>query len=378
MKTFGTEISFPSGSWRVVCSASAASLIAMITPCGLAQQSTGHSLSPEAGLPKNQIVATIGDVGYGGSSDLAVTPDGQYVYVANDEINSRGFADPPRAISTATNTVAASVLDKSTTNAGIAITPDGSTGFVTNNFEFTVSVFSVATNTVSKVIPVGYPPMYESPEGLAISPDGTQVYVAISSPTGTNGGYIEVIDVATLAVTSSITVGGSCQKVIFTPDGTSAFVLNSASGYGYVTQIDTASGKVDRDKIGAGKLLFPAGMAISPDGTTLYVPTQSTYIIAFRASDGSLEKSINVFPKSVPIALQRLAGLAVTTNGKYLYVSDIGTNAITMIETATNKRLGPPIQLSFMPDNMVITPDDKYLYVGSPGNGVVIVIDITQ
>ena len=76
------------------------------------------------------------NVGYGNSSDLAVSPDGASVYVANNEINSRGFADPPRVISTATNTVVASIADKSTTNPGIAITPDGSTGFVTNNFEF--------------------------------------------------------------------------------------------------------------------------------------------------------------------------------------------------------------------------------------------------
>jgi DNA-binding beta-propeller fold protein YncE len=72
-----------------------------------------------ASKPKNQIVATVTSVGYADSSDLAVSPDGAYVYVANDEINSRGFADPPRVISTATNTVVAAITDKSTTNVGI-------------------------------------------------------------------------------------------------------------------------------------------------------------------------------------------------------------------------------------------------------------------
>lgn len=244
MTPLTSEVLLPSRLWRVVCSATA-SLLLVVVPSGIAQKLTSNPSSVVASTPKNQIVATVTSVGYGNSSDLAVSPDGAYLYVANDEINSRGFADPPRVISTATNAVVASITDESTTNLDIAITPDGSRGFVTNNFEFQVSVFSVATNTVTSVIPVGYRPKYESPEGLAISPDGTQVYVAISSPTGINGGYIAVINVATLAVTNSITIGGSCHSVVFTSDGTSAFVLNEASGYGYITQVDTASGTVN-------------------------------------------------------------------------------------------------------------------------------------
>jgi DNA-binding beta-propeller fold protein YncE len=377
MKPLTSEVLLPSRLWRVVCSA-AASLPLIIVPSGIAQELTSIASSVVASTPKNQIVATVTGVGYANSSDLAVSPDGAYVYVANDEINSRGFADPPRVISAATNTVVASITDKSTTNVGIAITPDASTGFVTNNFEFQVSVFSVATNTVTSVIPVGYRPKYESPEGLAISPDGSQVYVAISSPTGTNGGYIAVIDVATLAVTNSITIGGSCHSVVFTSDGTSAFVLNEASGYGYLTEIDTASGTVVRDKIAAGQLTFPGGMVISPDGATLYLSNQYSDVIAIETSNGTIKKRIHIFPKSIPYALQALGGLGITTDGKFLYVSDLGINSVTMVDTATNARSGQPIQLGTTPDNMVVTPNDHYLYVGSPASAIVTVIDITH
>ena len=201
---------------------------------------------------------------------------------------------------------------------------------------------------------------------------------AISSPTGSNGGYIAVIDVATLAVSNSIKVGGNCRSVVFTPDGTSAFVLNSGSGYGYITQIDTASGTVVRDKIGAGKLTFPGGMVISPDGTTLYVSIQYSDVIAFNATNGTIKKRINIFPRSVPYALQALGGLGITTDGKFLYVSDLGTNSVTMVATATNQRSGQPISLGITPDNMVVTPNDQYLYVGNPASGCVTVIDITH
>jgi DNA-binding beta-propeller fold protein YncE len=377
MKSLIFEVLFPSRSRRVVCSA-AASLLLVTISSAIAQEFTGKSSVVPAATPKNQIVATVTKVGFSDSSELAVSPDGAYVYVANLKINSRGFADPPTVISTATNTVVGSVIDKSTTNVGIAITPDDSTGFVTNNFEYRVSVFSVATNAVTNTIPVGYPPDYESPEGLAISPDGSQVYVAISSPTGSNGGYIAVIDVASLTVTNSISVGGSCRSVVFTPDGASAFALNSGSGYGYITQIDTASGTVIKDKIGAGKLTFPGGMVISPDGTTLYVSIQYSDVIAFNTTNGTIKKRINIFPRSVPYALQALGGLGITTDGQFLYVSDLGTNSVTMVETATNQRSGQPISLGITPDNMVVTPNDQYLYVGDPGSGCVTVLDITH
>lgn len=376
MKSLIIEVLFPPRSRRAFCSATG-SLLLVIMSSGIAQEFAPGSVIPAA-TPKNQIVATVTKVGFSDASELAVSPDGAYVYVANVKIYSRGFADPPTVISTATNTVVGSVIDKSTTNVGIAITPDGSTGFVTNNFEYRVSVFSVATNTVTSTIPVGYPPDYESPEGLAISPDGSQVYVAISSPTGSNGGNIAVIDVASLTVTNSISVGGSCRSVVFTPNGTSAFVLNSASGYGYITQIDTASGTVIKDKIGAGKLTFPGGMVISPDGTTLYVSNQYSDVIAFNTANGTIKKRISIFPKSVSYALQALGGLGITTDGKFLYVADLGTNSVTMVETATNQRSGQPISLGITPDNMVVTPNDQYLYVGDPASGCVTVVDITH
>src|SRR5258708_20237776 len=61
---------------------------------------------------------------------------------------------------------------------GVAVSPDGSKVYVTNSLPFTgtVSVIDAATNTVSATIPVG-----PFPGGVAVSPDGTKVYVTIFS-----------------------------------------------------------------------------------------------------------------------------------------------------------------------------------------------------
>ena len=57
--------------------------------------------------------------------------------------------------------------------SGVAVTPDGSTVYVTNFQNNTVSVIATASNTVTATIPVG-----NNPFGVTASPDGSTVYVA--------------------------------------------------------------------------------------------------------------------------------------------------------------------------------------------------------
>jgi len=78
---------------------------------------------------------------------------------------------------------------------------------VANDGSATVSVIDTATNTVVAAIPVGL-----FPEGVAITPDGTRVYVP-------NLGFdtVSVIDTATNTVVATITVGGGPLAVAITP-----------------------------------------------------------------------------------------------------------------------------------------------------------------
>jgi YVTN family beta-propeller protein len=78
----------------------------------------------------------------------------------------------------------------------VAVTPDGSQVYVANADDTTVSVIATATNTVTATIPVGY-----NPQGVAVTPDGSQVYVTIYPNT------VSVIATATNMVTATIPVG---------------------------------------------------------------------------------------------------------------------------------------------------------------------------
>ena len=96
---------------------------------------------------------------------------------------------------------------------GVAITPDGTQAYVANNGDGTVSVIATATNTVA-----GLP----NPFAVAITPDGTQAYVTNGYTTNT----VSVIKTANRAVVATIPVGNFPIGVAITPDGTHAYVTN--------------------------------------------------------------------------------------------------------------------------------------------------------
>src|SRR5207249_1572841 len=73
---------------------------------------------------------------------------------------------------------------------GIAVSPDGSKVYVTAETSNTVSVLDAATGRLRKTIPVG-----ENPRTVALTPDGRRAYVTAEA-----GGNVTILDVATDSV----------------------------------------------------------------------------------------------------------------------------------------------------------------------------------
>jgi YVTN family beta-propeller protein len=130
-------------------------------------------------------------------------------------------------------------------------------------------VIDTASDAVIETIRVG-----DSPSALAVTPDGTRLYVM------TAGGVIDVVDTTLHAVAATIPVG-SVGDIAITPDGARVYV---AAGLVYV--IDSATNLVVHS--------FPAEVApiadvannasavvISPDGTRAYVGVYSFFFGTF-------------------------------------------------------------------------------------------------
>jgi YVTN family beta-propeller protein len=135
----------------------------------------------------------VGNTPYG----IDITPNGQFVYVANKLSNTVS------KISTSTNAVVATIPVGSQP-WGVKVTPNGNFVYVANSGANTVSVVSTSTNTVTATVTVG-----TSPRGLAITAAGDLVYVANSG-----SGTVSRIATATNTLSgSAITVGGTPSHV---------------------------------------------------------------------------------------------------------------------------------------------------------------------
>jgi YVTN family beta-propeller protein len=140
---------------------------------------------------------------------VAVTPDGEKVYVANQESGSVS------TISTATNTVTATVpvpgfpFGVTAGNTMVFVTSSGHTNTGSEPQAATVSKISTVTNRLVDTIPLGDPSEGGRvfPFGVALTPDGSKVFVA-----NENSDTMSVIDTTTDTVTATIPVGQrSCR-----------------------------------------------------------------------------------------------------------------------------------------------------------------------
>jgi len=199
---------------------------------------------------------TVGQAPWG----IAITPDGNRAYVANT-------SGTISVIDTATNTVTATITD-SDGPSGVAITPDGTRAYVSNG-QGTVSVVDTGTNTILTNIPItdfpvpccGFPAF--SLVAIALTPDGSRGYVVSAST-----GKTYVIDTATNSMIATIlTNPGQPLSIAMKPDGTRVYTA-SVGFQARAFVIDTASNTI-LATISAGGA--PPFVGVTPDGTKFYI-----------------------------------------------------------------------------------------------------------
>ena len=200
------------------------------------------------------------------ATQLVMTPDGRTLYVLG---NSHDVVP----IRTATNTALAPIpVSTSRDNwSDMVVSPAGATVYVLSGSPTKeggqLTPISTATNTAQH--PITLPGVVM---GLAISPDGQTAYVTAY----TQHGYVLLpIDLATRTVLTPIRLPAqfwAFSAVVFTPDGRMAYLAIGAPGTASGTAIipiRTASNTA-LTPIRVG-LSTPAAIAVSPDGSTVYV-----------------------------------------------------------------------------------------------------------
>src|SRR6267378_3686237 len=264
-----------------------------------------------------------------------------------------GTAGGITEINATNNVVFATAPWRHGSNGGIAITPDGSRMYVDNAEDASVSVFDTATNVPLTEIAVGMNPI-----GLAITPDGSHAYV---SSQGSD--TVSVIAIATNTVIKTISVGAGANPIWVTisPDGSRAYISNQSGGT--ISVIDTASNTL-LTNFPIGSLPFHS--AFSRDGRFLWVSVQGEGVVKL------VDPNTNTIVSSIP-AGPVPRGIAFTPDGSRAYVADFFSNTVAVIDVLGRSLTGF-VTVGNSPWNVAITPKG-IAYVANFADNTISVFD---
>lgn len=219
--------------------------------------------------------------------------------------------------------------------------------YVVNRNSDDVSVINTLTDTVIHTEAVGV-----NPSGIAVNPDGTEVYVScLDTP------EVFIIDtfMHTVIDTVSLPVGSRSQEVHFTPDGAKAFVVIQDSNA--VGVIDTTNRTVTKIITGFNS---PTGIDILRDGTKAYVTNfgvnhSGTTVSVIDIGTETIDDTVTVG--------QGPNGVTSTLDSAKVYVANPFSNSVSVIETTNNTVINTLPANS--PNYVVVSPDGTKAYVSS-------------
>jgi YVTN family beta-propeller protein len=206
----------------------------------------------------------------------------------------------------------------------VATTPDGQSALVANVDDGTISVINLANMAVSQTIslpPFGGVPM--RPSGIAVLPDGSKAYVAdhVALP----GSVAYVIDLTTMKFTgTTLPTGDFPQSIAVTPDGSQVWI--GSWGGGRVDVFDTLTNA----PLAAFNVPSANGIRFNPTGTRAYIASGqgSGYVQVVDVQ--ALQTIVQIPVGSNPHAL------LVSATGRHLFVTNVLSNSISLIDTSTN------------------------------------------
>ena len=263
---------------------------------------------------------------------IAFNPLGSRAYVIDGM--RRGSRSTLLVIDTEAHRQMGKAIELNISPTALAASPDGNRLYLAAYHSSTVFkgwIYLIDTHKLEQVILKDNPTLSDvqigdpaelgenrQPTDLALSPEGSILYVTVGQQpaTGEAVGEVQVLDTMTLPpvlTVPAVSVGKDPRAIALTPDGKWAVVVNA--GDDNVSIIDTARKTVVGSSIPVGD--HPVAVAISPEGTRAYIAianedSEEINVIDLLRRD--LVKSETVQLESSPIAL------ALTPQGDRLYL----------------------------------------------------------
>jgi YVTN family beta-propeller protein len=353
-------------------------------------RATGSEPDYEDSTPAETAAATISVDGR--VHDIAVSPDGQHVYVARPDsiviINSRHHIvgripvrGPAKSLVIGADGKQLFVVDydgavvvvdtrdyTAQTQWGgcasaVVVSPDGRYLYAAHNqntdggADDAVSVIDTTCATTIATVPL------DAVVALAMSPDGSRLY-AISYDLRTSyyqypGGRLTIIDTVSHAVLNTIGVGACPETITASPDG----------AYLYITHYDTCSvSAVNLTTGGSTSVALrdaPLAVVFAPDSGHAYVRNVHSLTVIDTTTNDVDDIDTGELPR----------GLQLSPDGKRAYITNFGDGTLSVVDTITNC-VATTVDLPGHPETVAVDPEGERIYVGDYWSGAVAVISV--
>jgi len=203
--------------------------------------------------------------------------------------------------------------------AHIVFTEDGKYVLVTDSEANNVSIIDAKTYKVVNTVAIG-----KGPHGFRISKDSQFAYVA-----NMDEDTVSVVDIANSKEIKKIKVGKTPVTTGITSDGKTLLVTVNAENV--LAIVDLATDSVQKIPVGVG----PAQVYIQSDDKYAFVANQGT-----KESPSNTVSKVDMASKKVIATIQTgkgAHGVVVTPDNKYVYVTNMYENTVSVIDNATDQ-----------------------------------------
>jgi YVTN family beta-propeller protein len=194
--------------------------------------------------------------------------------------------------------------------------------------------------------------------------------LVISKP----GDSLLIIDPATLKTLARVPTGEGPHEVIATADGKTAFVANYGTAQkpgASLSMIDLIA-KKEVKRIELNELVRPHGLAEAGGG--IYFTAEGAQSVArYNASANRVDWQAKTGQKGTHM-------LAISPDRKRIYTTNIGSDSVSVIELSGSNQANAAarvtqIAVGKQPEGIALSPDGRELWIGHRVEGLVSIID---